>query len=360
MKVLLVGATFNSNFGDLLFSHLFYRKCKEAGFAKVSFWQWPRHVLCDFCREELDYHERISPWQAMRYDALILQSGGMMGEPYYSRRTTLLRFARFVMPCLIFTLLRKPVYVLGSGGSPIFSGWLRSMMVYVLNHARYIAVRNQETHDYYIAQGVSNKIHVTTDTAQVITPRCLPPLSISEELEHFMSDHRIILLQMSYSKNVDPLVAERIVPAINRFISEHPEYHVVFATDMVTPHSLLEGTMTFRSLPAVNVMIYDYHNSWQLAALINRADVVITTTLHVGIIGSALGKSVLASSLYYDKAIRYYRQIDEEGRCLPLCNIDALEVYTRFQTYHDKPIVLPSHIRELAASNLNIIDEILR
>ena len=358
MKVLIVGATFNSNFGDLLFSHLFYNKCKEVGFERVSFWQWPKHVLCDFVRNELDYHEKITVWQALRYDVLILQSGGMMGEPYYSCYTTKLRFLRFVLPCLIFTLLRKPVYVLGSGGSPIYAGWLRRMMVYVLNHARYIVVRNQETHDYYQKVGVKNTIHVTTDTAQIITAECLPKLKINPELEDFITNHKSLLIQFSYSKSGDETVADKLVPAINNFLNDHPAYCVILASDKITENNVLENSKTKNTILPDRVRIYNYHDSWQLAALVNRMDVIITTTLHVGIVGASLGKSVLPFQFYYDKAVRYYRQIKEEGRCLPIRHINAQEVYTQLQTYYDKPILLPNHIRQLAVLNMSKIEEI--
>lgn len=361
MKVLLVGATFNSNFGDLLFSHLFYNKCKEVGFEKVSFWQWPRHVMCDFCREELGYHERITPWQAFRYDVLILQSGGMMGEPYYSRRTTMLRFVRFVLPCLMFTLLRKPVYILGSGGSPIFNGLLRRMMVYVLNHARYISVRNQETRDYYAAHGVKNEIHVTSDTAQVITPQCLPTLYIGQELTDFMEGHRTILLQVStYSRNTDLIMAENMVPAIKRFLNEHPDYRVVFATDKVTPIEWFNYMQTVNNMPKDRLMVYEYRNSWQLAALINRMDVVMTTTLHVGIVGASLGKSVLSFAAFYDKTRRYYKQIQAEGRCVPMKEVTPDIAYNMLCRYHTVPIMLEASIRQMAASNLDVIEQIAR
>lgn len=277
MKVLIVGATFNSNFGDLLFSHLFYNKCKEVGFERVSFWQWPKHVLCDFVWNELDYHEKISIWQALRCDALILQSGGMMGDPFYSRQTTKLRFFRFVLPCLLFTLLRKPVYVLGSGGSPIYAGWLRRMMVFVLNLAKYIAVRNQETCDYYKQVGVKNTIHVTSDTAQIIIAECLSELNVEPELEHFMAGHKLLMLQFSYTKNDDLLVAEKLAPAINSFLNEHQDYHVILATDKETDNNLLENSKTKKVILSDRVKIYHYHNSWQLAALINKMDVVVST-----------------------------------------------------------------------------------
>lgn len=358
MKVLIVGATFNSNFGDLLFSHLFYNKCKEVGFERVSFWQWPEHVLCDFVRNELGYHEKITLWQALKYDVLILQSGGMIGEPRYSRQTTKLRFLRFVLPCFAFTLLRKPVYVLGAGGRPIYVGWLRRMMVYVFNRAKYIAVRDQETYDYYKNIGVKNIIHVTTDTAQIITSKYLPKLKIDSALEDYMASHKLLLVQFSYGKQHDEIIADILAPAINCFLNEHPEYSVILTTDKKTESDVLYASKTKNAILPDRVKIYTYHNSWQLAALINRIDVVITTTLHVGIVGASLGKSVLPIQFYYDKAIRYYRQIKEEDRCRSIREVNAQEFYTLLQTYFDKPIVLPSHIRELAASNLNKLEDI--
>lgn len=358
MKVLIVGATFNSNFGDLLFSHLFYNKCKSVGFDRVSFWQWPKPVLCDFVRNELDYHEKISLWQTLNYDALILQSGGMLGEPYYSRYSSRLRFLRFVLPCLAFTIFHKPVYVLGSGGSPIYASWLRRLMVYVLNHAQFIAVRNQETQDYYQMSGVKNTIHVTTDTAQIITSEYLPKLKIAPELEDYMTNYKLLLIQFSYNKKDDEMIAGKLAPAINSFLNEHSEYRVIFATDKETKSSILESSKTKNAILPNRVKVYNYHDSWQLAALINRMDVVITTTLHVGIVGSSLGKSVLSFSLFYDKAIRYYRQIHEECRCLPLRSVNVQEAYSQLQTFYDKPILLPTHIRQLAATNLDIIEEI--
>ena len=355
MKVLLVGATFNSNFGDLLFSHLFYDKCKEAGFDKVSFWQWPEHVLCDFCRNELDYHEDVSLWKAIRHDVLIAYSGGFWGEPSFTRRGTMLRFLRYIFPALVFTLLRRPVYILGAGGGPLHTWPMRKMARYIWNHARHITVRNVETRDYYKSIGVTRDIELTSDTAQVITPQCLPPFDEEQPLNAFLAGRRFILLQLSCPTPRDRQMTA-MLPAVKEFAQAHPEYAIVVATDKA------EHVDNVRSLMASErgMYLFDYHDSWQLASLINLAAVVVTPTLHVGIVAASLGKSVLSFAGFYEKTHRYYDQIGESERCLKYSVTNKDTVLSQLEKFHDKPIVLPPTIRNLAKKNLDIINDIPR
>ena len=353
MKILLVGATYNSNFGDLLFSHLFYNKCKEAGWDEISFWQLPRgHAMCDFCRNELDYHKKVSLWQAMRHDVLVVYSGGMWGEPGFTRRGTLLRFLRFIFPALVFTLLRKPVYILGAGGGPLHTWPMRKMARYIWNHARRITVRNVETRDYYKSIGVTRDIELTSDTAQVITPQSLTPLQEAQALNAFLDGRRFILLQFSYINTGDRQMTA-MLPAVKEFAQAHPEYAIVVATDKTEQVENLRAHMAGEH----GVYLYDYHNSWQLASLINLATVVVTPTLHVGIVAASLGKSVLSFAGFYEKTHRYYDQIGESDRCLKYSTINKDIVLSQLEKFHDKPIVLSPTTRNLAQKNLDIINE---
>lgn len=356
MKILLAGATFNSNFGDLLFSHLFYDKCKEAGFDEISFWQLPQgHAMCDFCRNELDYHKKVSLWKAIRHDVLIVYSGGMWGEPGFTRRGTVKRFLRFILPALVFTLLRKPVYILGAGGGPLFTWPMRKMARYIWNHARRITVRNVETRDYYKSIGVTRDIELTSDTAQVITQHSLPPFQEEQTLNAFLAGRRFILLQLSHPNTGDRQMTA-MLPAVKEFAQVHPEYAIVVTTDKA------EHVEKLRSLMASEhgIYLHDYHDSWQLASLINLAAVVVTPTLHVGIVAASLGKSVLSFAGFYEKTHRYYDQIGESDRCLKINTINKDIVLSLLEKFHDKPIVLSPTIRNLAQKNLDIINEIPR
>lgn len=353
MKVLLVGATFNSNFGDLLFSHLFYNKCKEVGFERVSFWQWPKHVLCDFVRNELDYHEKITLWDALTYDALILQSGGMMGG-IYSKNGVKLRFIRFFIPTLLFTLLRKPVYILGCGGGPLYSRTLRKMAKFIWSRAKRITVRDEETRDYFQSISVTREIEVTSDTAQVITPQQLPPFDRRAELDNYLKGRKELLFVAHFPKKGD--AQERIIlPAIRDFLKTHPDYALVVTTDKA---ETVDQTRDFMK-DKKDYFIYPYHESYQLASHINCANVVITLGLHIGIVGASLGKSVIAFPHNYNKTHRYYKQIAESERCIPLTDVTQSIVLSQIEKFHSTPIVLSPRIRELAKRNLDIISEIL-
>lgn len=355
MKVLIVGATFNSNFGDLLFSHLFYNKCKEVGFARVSFWQWPEHVFCDFCRNELDYHEKISVWQALRYDALILQSGGMMGDRIYTKLGVRLRFIRYFIPTLLFTILHKPVYILGSGGGPLYSGAMRKIAKFIWNRAYRITVRDEETRDYFQSIGVTREIEVTTDTAQVITPQQLPPFDKSAELGNYLKGRKVLLYVAHFPKKGDAQESI-ILPAIRAFLQAHPDYALVVTTDKAEMNDKTVAFMDGKK----DYFFYRYYDSYQLASLLNCTNVIITLGLHIGIVGASLGKSIVSFPHHYDKTHRYYRQIGESERCIDLANVTQSLVLSQLEKFHSKPIVLSPAIRALAKKNLDIISEIIR
>lgn len=269
MKVLIVGATFNSNFGDLLFSHLLYDKCKEVGFERVPFWQWPEYVLCDFVRNELDYHEEISILHAFRYDALILQSGGMMGDKIHTKNGVKLRFIRYFVPTLLFTILRKPIYILGCGGGPLYSRSLRKMAKFIWNRARRITVRDVETRDYFQSIGVTRGIEVTSDTAQVITPQLLPPFDRSAELDSYLKGRKLLLFVAHFPKKGD--AQESIIfPAIREFLQTHPDYAIVVTTDKA---ETVDQTREFLN-DKKDYLFCSYCDCFQLASLLNYANVI--------------------------------------------------------------------------------------
>ena len=358
MKILLHGADNNSNFGDVLFAHLFYEKCLEVGFESVDFVQFPKYGIGEFCRKELKYTNRMSIRQMLKADALILISGGYFGEDQNNIKETIKRYIRYFLPALIFQKTGKDVYILGVGGGPLFSHFLRKAAVKIWNRAVHIRVRESETKKYFEQYGVINNIVITSDTAQVITQDVLPRLKIENDLKQRFGNKKLILLHLVMKQENDQKIAEYIVPALKRFITEYPDYGIVAAPDFVRDREVLLNLKTIEALGLSNCYVYDYYDSWQMCALINRMDIVITTKLHVGIVGASLGKSVLSFPAHREKTGRYYHQIGEDGRCIHINKIDENIVYDQFLKYYDKPIILSKEIRMLAQSNLDVIDDI--
>ena len=105
---------------------------------------------------------------------------------------------------------------------------------------------------------------------------------------------------------------------------------------------------------------YDYKNHWEMCALLEKLDLVITSKLHVGIVSTALETSVI-SLPYHTKTIRYYEQIDAKERCLENPTSEK-EVYDHILRFYDhKEIDVPNNVlsssRSVFMEMYSFIDE---
>lgn len=353
MKVLLHGWTHNSNFGDVLFTHLYFnRGCLESRIEKTDILDLPGAFrISPFIRDGLRYGKRVGMTRGLGYDLLVIMSGGCFSEARRSRKEAAKRFFRFLLPPILFILRGKPVVFLGIGGGPLNSAFMRMVTAWVLNRADRITARDSETADFLRAAGVRTTIQVTADTALTIVPEMLPEPDDRELLE-FTEDSRTVMLQFSYSPQFDHGIATGIAPAIRRWAGQNG-WRIVIATDKVTEESVLTRLESAKVLEGA--YIYRYHDAWQMAAAVGLCDLVVTTTLHVGIIAAKLGRSVISLAGFHEKTSRFYRQIKEEGRCIPFRDADYDSVYGLLEKYAEKKIIIPETLVDLAWENLRII-----
>lgn len=348
----------------MLFADLFYQRCKALPFDAVDFWQSKQYGIGEFCRNELGYTKKKTALSCLMADAYVLISGGSLGDDWHpTRRSALRRFVRFVLPGRLFQMMGKPVYVLGVGGGPIDSLWLRKQTVKMLNQARVVMFREEETRRYFAEYGVTNDITVTTDTAQMITQDMLPPLKVQEELDQFSGGRKKLYVHLSENDFYNGEICKREIPGVIRFLQAHPEYVCVVSYDnvrMTDPQGSLRKLQAVSMLreQGLDVFLYDYSNTWQLCALLMQMDCVITHKLHIGIVGATLGKSVLSFPVHRSKTQRYYHQVGEESRCIHMKDLSPEIVYEQLETYHAKPVALPAWIRQEAEKNLSILKDI--
>ena len=356
MKVVIHGATNLSNFGDMLFAKLFYDRCLKNGFV-TDFYSGARYGIGDFCRQETGYKRKCNLIGLLKSDAMIMMSGGYLGEDKNTFHNTIKRYFRFLFPARVFLLTGKPLYILGVGGGPLFSKFLQKATVRILNKANILLVRDEETRDYFVSYGCKNKITVTTDTALNILDSDLPKLECSDEIKEVLRNNKIVLLHLVYGERNDGIILKKIIPALNRFLEEHPEYHVIASTDG-DPDKDVRETKSYKNLPESRVHAYQYTNSMQMCSMINRADFVITMKLHVGILASSFGKSVISFPLHREKVGRFYKQIGEENRSINIAKCDSNIVYDRINKFYNLPIHISDNLREEAKKNLEVIDSI--
>ena len=363
-KVVIHGATSTSNFGDVLFAHLFYKKCLALQDVQVDFLQNGKYGIGDFLRKELLYDRTMSKGEFLKSDVFVFMSGGYFGEHSKAfirngniRPIRIIKwYFRYFLPAVRFQKKGKPIFILGIGGGPVTSRLLRKTMVSLMEKAVCVTVRDEETRDYFKRYGVKREILVTTDTAQVYTPDMLPPLegfSLNSHKKH-------LFLHMNLTGETDALIATKIAPSVIRFLEEHKDYDLVVGCDCVAGVDRIQDSETYKAIKAKEIVaqIYPYADSHQFAALLNRMDLIVTTKLHVGIVGATLGKSVVSFPSHKEKTKRYYRQIGEEGRSVPLKEVTPEQVEAQLEKYYNKPIILPTDIYKLAEMNLSLLEKI--
>ena len=358
MNVLIHGAAYTSNFGDILFAHLFYDKCRELNNCEVDFLQFPRYGICDFCRKELHYEHHISVFSSLKSDVLILMSGGYFGENKGSFINSIRRYLAYFFPTRIFQFFGKPVYVLGVGGGPLSTPFLRKSAVRLLNKAKVITVRDKETKDYFVKYGVKNHIEITSDTAQVIRSEMIPDYVNEQELVRAVGNHKLLFFHIIISGSNDEKYATSVVPGIIKFLNAHPEYQLVVGTDEIRSIDSIINSKCYQKLSDKVRYIHEYRDCWQMVALLKRMDFVVTPKLHVGIVSATLGKSVISFPIHLEKTQRYYRQIGEAERSVHIDSVTTDIAYSLLERYHNIPIALNSEIRNAAKRNLDIINQI--
>lgn len=362
MKIMLQGYLSDANFGDALIARLFYQECKDSGFEDVDFFQYKNYGIGSFVRKQLDYTVEKSFYSCMFADVFCLISGGSFWD-YGSKKDAKIRFHRFLLPALIYLFRRKPVYILGVGGGPVKTSWLRRLMVIVLNKAKLVYFRDGSTFEVFKEYGVKNNVTVTADTALVIKPEMLLPFEDKTKLDTIARGRKKLLLHIPDGYTPVAVVADIILPGLISFLNEHHDYLVVYSHDNIRSLDAKETDAIKRlrkSLSDSGVEFYDYryHDCWQMCSLINEMDCIVTEKLHVGVVGCALGKCVVSFPVHREKTNNFYKMISESERCIHVRSLDSHTVYEQLERFHDKPVHISEELRVRASKNLSVIKDI--
>lgn len=351
MKIVIHGATNGSNFGDCIFAHIFY-KYLQKGEYQVSFVRMPRIGISNYLLNELNIKKKdLYPFY--KADALVYMSGGYFGDTKESIYETIKRYIRYFVVAEYFIIAKKPIYVCGIGGGPVKSKWLLRKMVRVLNSAEYITVRDSETAEYFKNSGVNKKITTTTDTAlYLMSPDNLAANFGADNSICVTREKKILFLHVYGRDKLNIEIVQKIVPAINRYVSKHEEFIVYIGTDNMTTNKI-QNLQVFKSIIGEKRAI-EYESTAKMINLLKSINCAITLKLHVGIISAAFGKSVISFPKHKFKTLRFYKQINEEERCKLLneCTID--DVYKALCRFVDSPIKISSEFMWLAERNLDI------
>ena len=219
--------------------------------------------------------------------------------------------------------------------------------LFILKKAKLITVRNKESFDYLSNNGI-NDVILTTDTAHTI----LTTITLKKYSQILNTSNKKKLL-FHYTKSY---AFDIILPVLNDFLSNHPEFDVVLSTDQFyNDYSFLE--LEAKKIVRSNVYVYKYEDPIELCSLIKECNLLITSKLHVGIVGATYGKAIVSFPIHKEKIIRFYKQLGEDNRVLPLDLFDNNKASQILENYHNKAISIDNTILELSYKNLTFLTD---
>ena len=351
--VLLHGAVNTSNFGDVLFVKMFYESVIKRGDVPVFITKGP-YRISDFNIGELSLDENDPAFHTSvnKADILIMISGGYFGDNTRGILSASRRWLRYFSIGLLFALRKKEILILGVGGAPLYNWFNRLSARIIMNRANKICVRDEDTAAYFEKIGVVKPIKITADTALAITAANLPALEDEMAVNCFINGRKAILLHLTGISKQDEDINRVIIPELIAFLKKEKDTCIFLTYDNQIKRKI-EDTSVFSSLKEYDPYVYDYHSAMQLCSLLNRMDTIITTKLHVGIIGCSLGKSVLSFPMHKHKTKRFYDRIGYSERCRSFFELKEGSVISFLEHYHCLPISVPAEIRKAALENLS-------
>jgi polysaccharide pyruvyl transferase WcaK-like protein len=352
-RAALHGAYTTNNFGDVLLMQIFARWMREAGAERLVMPLAPEKNVRAVGADE-------SGWgPLLNSQAMIYGGGGYFGEPpKQPYRWAARNFRLHAAVGLAATAKRIPLGIIGTGAGPISAGFLRQTVAAIAQRAEVVLVRDEESGDFMRKIGVKHA-EVSADAALTLGPGDLSP----EGLDYA----RGVLLGLGGRKTlVLHLQAPRghaegqraIAEGAARFLEANPDWGALIVNDSGkirlgaearVESDYLAMSLSSRFPESVRVVPYQDEPA-QLTALLGSVDAVITTKLHVGIVATALGRSVI-SFPQHTKTVRLFRQLRASERCLPLDEATTEVAEERIRAFAKQPLAVPVEVRDAAERN---------
>ena len=350
MKILLNGATGGTNFGDFLFAQIFHNSVSSIVGEDNVFWYDSKYCLSDFYKKYLKCNARKHKLKDI--DALVCISGGYFCGGDKNIYFYLVRYLRYFHLCIRCILRKIPVAIIGVEVAKPKLKLMDWIQKFILKRAEIVIVRNEESLEHLRRYGVKNPI-CTADTAHVITADMFENRFVQDDIVDLQGKKLFFHVQPSCMNE-----ARRLIPVINRFIKNHPEYAVVVGTDQYLEDNTCIHELC-KNFSFSNFAVYRYEDPVVLCKVLNMMDLIVTPKLHVGIVGTTLSKSVVSFSVHTEKIARFYHQIGEDDRSLAMQNFSEDKALEMLEKYEGTCVCIKQEILEASKSNLAYLENFI-
>ena len=350
MNVLLNGATGGTNFGDFLFAQMFQDYVGSIVGKENLYWYDGLFSMSDFYKNHLRYNRS---YKLKNIDTLVCISGGYFCGNDHSKRDYIIRYFSYFHIALRCIFHKIPVAIVAVEVGKSKNHFIDMIQKFILKKAKLVVVRNQESFEQLKQYGIKNAI-CTADSAHAINNDFFATRYIPEEILNINSPKMFFHVQLS---QID--ASYRVLPAINVFLKRHPDYYVIVGTDQYVPDQKERLQEVIKRIKCDRVLINQYEDPVALCKVLDNVDFIVTPKLHVGIVGATLGKSVVSFSIHNEKIVRFYNQLNENGRSLPMAKFDDAKAIDMLETYHNKPMHVSSEIISKAQDNFEMLGDFL-
>ncbi len=353
MKILINGATSGTNFGDYLFAEMYQKYLSDKIGKENVYWYKNYFAYSDFFKNHL---KNNNTYKFKDIDALVYMPGG-----YFCGKGTKLKnyFYVFWMYFKIgLKCIRKkiPYIVLGMEVGHSKNKFIEKIQKKLLLNASVVSVRNQESYEVAKSYGVKNVI-LTVDNVFAMESSMFSSKEIPLEIKNY--NGKLLLVHINAVLNSNNNIKEKVIPIINKFLQEHNEYGVLISCDQYFQSGETEVNEIAKLITCKNIFKYNFYDPIEFCKVLDCCDCIVTTKLHVGIVGAKLGKSVVSFSGHVEKIQRLYKQIGEEGRTTPLEKLTIDKGIAIMNEFHDKPITVNKDIIEKTNINFSLLDNFL-
>ena len=336
MKVLLSGATAGTNFGDFLFAKMFQRHVADIVGEENVFWNDKGYrTFSEFYAQRLNYKGRF---KLKDIDALVYISGGYFCGDDRCWKDYLFRYLHYFHIGVLCLLRRKPYAIIAVEAARSSSFIIDSIQRLLIKKAEIVVVRNQPSMDYVesVIGKENRRVFCTADSVFAMKRSLFEDCLIPEDIEN--SPYPKLFLHCNPTISQNKRHFDTIVPIVNKFLERHPDYQVIVSADQYAQdfsHELGVGNIVKSMIHSDKTIVYQYDNPIELCKVIDACDVIITSKLHVGIVGAHLGKSVISFSSHTKKIARLYEQLGASDRTIPLSELTIEDGYTLLESkYH--------------------------
>lgn len=355
MKILIVGATQGSNFGDYLFAQMFQDCISRLIGIENTFFYRNCFTFSSFYADHLKNRNKCS---VKEVDAIIYMSGGYFCGDDINIKSYICRFFRYVWVGLKGIMLKKPIAIIAVEVGPTNCWILKRTEKILFDRARLLIVRNNESSEYVniICKKKVNSI-VTADSVFAMKKSFFSDKEIPYSVSSCTKKKMFLHISPYYGHNA--VIIEKIIPIVRHFIERHSEYQLFIGTDQYSPKQLEAIEEVKKYMPGVNVVSLNYSDPIALCQVLDNMDLIITYKLHVGIVGAHLGKSVISFSGHTEKIKRLYRQLGIDFRSLSLEHLTFEKGCKMLEEYHNINISIPQKIVDIAETNFVMLSDFI-